>query len=45
MDNVSEKNIAALDQAGIQNAYDMDDQLNEIADRLIEAGIVPEKQY
>ncbi|MEY3248689.1 MAG: hypothetical protein RL742_732 [Bacteroidota bacterium] len=44
MDNVSEKNIAALDQAGIQNAYDMDDQLNEIADRLIEAGIVSEKK-
>jgi patatin-like phospholipase/acyl hydrolase len=40
MDNVSEKNIAALNQAGIQNAYDMDDQLNEIADRLIEAGPV-----
>ncbi len=35
MDNVSDKNLEALNQAGIQNAYDQESELERIADLLL----------
>ena len=40
LDNVSDKNIEELNQAGIQNVYDMDGELDRIAKLLVENGRV-----
>jgi hypothetical protein len=40
MDDVSPRNLQALNQAGIQNAYDADSTLDKVADMLL-AGFSP----